>query len=252
MRKAKEMFEKMSKEDEKLIEEEDKDIEEKAKKDEERKASKEEEQASFAREEPTEKEEVDQSQKEDLSMFERDLKLPEEGAMCVDSNLQAAKYLLVHLMNRINKSFATWWKYNILPPIERERSNSGRAGSDPMSLGEDFHSNQSIPKLVSLVSSRTLSISTGSEETNPIRNFWKTVSTSRAYPMRRFIHKIPWAIYRIGMNQQDLAKMIEQNRVQTENQKTRRRMLGGSAEVVEKVMKTILVQNDPSYATIDV
>ena len=46
-------------------------------------------------------------------MFERDLSLPEEGAMCVDSNPQAAKYLMVQLMNRINKDMNTWWKFNV-------------------------------------------------------------------------------------------------------------------------------------------
>ena len=49
------------------------------------------------------------------------------------------------------------------------------------------------------------------------------------------------------MNPDDLGKMIEHNRVQTENQKNRRRMLGGSAEVVDKVMKTVMIQSDPSY-----
>ena len=46
-------------------------------------------------------------------MFERDLTLPDEGAMCIDSNIHAAKYLMVQLMNRINKDMNTWWKYNI-------------------------------------------------------------------------------------------------------------------------------------------
>lgn len=250
MRKAKEMFEKMSKEDEKLIEEEDKDIEEKAKKDEERKASKEEEQASFAREEPTEKEEVDQSQKEDLSMFERDLKLPEEGAMCVDSNLQAAKYLLVHLMNQINKSFATWWKYNIATD-RKGKIELWKSGFRPDVTGGGFPFKPIDPQTGEpgiLTDLEYLDKLRGNQSNKKLLKDCEHIA-ARAYPMRRFIHKIRWAIYRIGMNQQDLAKMIEQNRVQTENQKTRRRMLGGSAEVVEKVMKTILVQNDPSYAT---
>ena len=48
------------------------------------------------------------------------------------------------------------------------------------------------------------------------------------------IHKIRWAIYRIGMDQNDLSKMIEHNRNQTLLQKTRRDYLGGTAEIMEK------------------
>ena len=108
----------MSKENEKQIDEEQEDIEKKVREDEERHAQegsamKTDEHASFAEEEQKEKKESDQPQDEDLSMFEMDLKLPDEGAMCVDTNLQAAKYMLVHLMNRVNRSIATWWKYNI-------------------------------------------------------------------------------------------------------------------------------------------
>ena len=108
----------MSKEEENLIEEEDRDIEEQMKEEEERSRRQKEEQsrkeeASFAKEEPQEAEGAEQEQEEDLSMFERDLSLPEEGAMCVDSNPQAAKYLMVQLMNRINKDMNTWWKFNV-------------------------------------------------------------------------------------------------------------------------------------------
>jgi len=53
-------------------------------------------------------------------MFERDLKLPEEGAMCVDSNLQAAKYMI---MKRVHKGMNTWWKYNVATDRERKLTN---------------------------------------------------------------------------------------------------------------------------------
>ncbi len=46
---------------------------------------------SFAKDEPVIDE---QKTKEDLSMFERDLVLPMQGALCEDSNMQAAKYMI--------------------------------------------------------------------------------------------------------------------------------------------------------------
>jgi len=51
--------------------------------------------------------------------------------------------------------------------------------------------------------------------------------------MIRFIHKLRWAIYRIGMNHENLTEMVNHNKTQTENQKKRRSMLGGSARIVE-------------------
>ena len=69
----------------------------------------------------------------------------------------------------------------------------------------------------------------------------------RAYSMQRFLHKLRWAIYRIGMDQNlnDLNAMIQHNRNQVELQKARRAWLGGSAHLVEG----IVIQNDPSYTT---
>ena len=63
--------------------------------------------------------------------------------------------------------------------------------------------------------------------------------------MTRFIHKLRWAVYRIGMNQADLTAMVNHNKSQTELQKSRKAMLGGSASIIEKV----IIQNDPSYTT---
>ena len=71
----------------------------------------EENQPSFAKEDPVEKEEETNEMKEDLSMFERNLTLPDEGAICVDSNLQAVKYVIVYIMSRINRQINAWWKY---------------------------------------------------------------------------------------------------------------------------------------------
>ena len=65
----------------------------------------------------------------------------------------------------------------------------------------------------------------------------------RGYQMIRFIHQIRWAIYRIGMSREDVEKMIDHNKIQTENQKARRAMLGRSGGIVEAV----IIQNDPTF-----
>ena len=61
--------------------------------------------------------------------------------------------------------------------------------------------------------------------------------------MIRFIHQIRWAIYRIGMSREDIEEMIAHNKVQTENQKARKAMLGRSGGIVEAVV----IQNDPTF-----
>ena len=52
---------------------------------------------SFADEEPGDKPQGTNEEAEDLSMIERDLRLPDEVAVCTDSNLQAAKYMVIYL-----------------------------------------------------------------------------------------------------------------------------------------------------------
>ena len=54
-----------------------------------------------------------------------------------------------------------------------------------------------------------------------------------------------WAVYRIGMNQTDLNAMVIHNKNQVDQQKNRKAWLGGSANIVERV----IIQNDPSYTT---
>ncbi len=63
--------------------------------------------------------------------------------------------------------------------------------------------------------------------------------------MTVFLHKMRWAMYRIGLSQQDIAQMIEHNRSQTEVQKARKAMLRGSGKIVEATM----FQTDPSFST---
>lgn len=85
---------------------------------------------SFAKEEPEEEFKRSKIPKEDLSMFERDLVLPEEGAMRVDCNLQAAKYMVLHLLRRIHRRFNTWWKFNVA--ISREKKLEITGGDYPI------------------------------------------------------------------------------------------------------------------------
>ena len=184
-------------------------------------------------------------------MFERDLTLPEEGAMCVDSNLQAAKYLMVQLMNRINKDMNTWWKYNVATDRKGKIAN-WKNGYRPDVTGKDYPVKDidpmtGEPKALSDLEyiQRLQSIKTYEKQ---MKHGGSHIAT-RAYAVHRLIHKIRWAIYRIGMDQKDLSKMIEHNRAQTLLQKTRRDYLGGTAEIMEKVAQKVLIQNDPSYTT---
>ena len=70
-------------------------------------------------------------------MFERDLRLPDEGAMCIDSNLQSAKNMIIYLMKRVNKGINTWWKYNITTP-RKEKLKLWEQGSRPDVTGSKY------------------------------------------------------------------------------------------------------------------
>lgn len=62
------------------------------------------------------------------------------------------------------------------------------------------------------------------------------------------IHKIRWAIYRIGMDAERFNEMIEHVKVQTNNQKARKSMLG----IVQKLSKqssSRTIPVTPQYAS---
>ena len=255
-RRAQEAFDNMPKEEEILIEEEDRNFEEQMKEDEERQKRQEreqsqEEETSFAKEVPRETKEEEQAQEEDLSMFERDLTLPDEGAMCIDGNLQAAKYLMVQLMNRIKKDTNTWWKYNVATDRKGKVAN-WENGFGPDVTGKNYPVKEIDPMTGE---PKALSELEYIQRLRSIKTYEKQLKTGgshiaiRAYAVHKLIHKIRWGIYRIGMDQKDLGKMIEHNRTQTLLQKTRRDYLGGTAEIMEKVVQKVLIQNDPSYTT---
>ena len=255
-RRAQEAFDSMPEEEEILIEEADRNFEEQMRENEERQRRQEQEktqgeEASFAEEVPEESKEEGQAQEEDLSMFERDLTLPDEGAMCIDTNIHAAKYLMAQLMNRINKDMKTFWKFNIVTDRKGKLANWEK-GFRPDLTGKDYPVKEIDPVTGE---PKALSELEYIQRIRSIKSYEKLLEmggghmTARAYAVHKLIHKIRWAIYRIGMDQNDLSNMIEHNRQQTLLQKTRRDYLGGTAEIVEKVVEKVLIQNDPSYTT---
>lgn len=138
MRKAQEALEKMSQENKTQIEEDEKKIREEVggfdKEDiKTEEATEETEDTSFAKEEPRDKNEEKRAQAEDLPMFERDFKLPEEGAMCLDSSLQAARYMIIYLMKRVNKGMNTWSKFNVATDREQKLANWAKGFRGPIS-----------------------------------------------------------------------------------------------------------------------
>ena len=183
---------------------------------------------------------------EDLSMFERNLQLPEEGAMCLDSNLQAAKYLVIYLMKRMQKSINTWWKVNI-NTSRKDKLEAWKKGFRPDVTGDSYPVKDIDP-----LSGEPYALE-GLEYLTWMRNHGKYKECAegnetiivRSYLMSRFLHKLRWAFYRIGMNQNDLNAMIVHNKKQTEQQKARRAYLGGTAPIVEG----LVIQSDPSYIT---
>ena len=113
-----------------------------------------------------------------LSMFERDLILPEEGAVCVDGNLQAAKYMIIHLMKRIHKGMNALWKFNVATDREHKLKNR-EAGYRPDITGADFPVKEIDPRtgepgLLTEVEYLTI----GSEETTNLKTRLSSVNIS--------------------------------------------------------------------------
>ena len=203
-------------------------------------------QPSFAKEDPGEKEEEMHEEKEDLSMFERNLTLPDEGVICLDSNLQAVKYDIVYIMRRINRQINAWWKYNIALTREQKIANWEK-GFRPEVTGGEYPVKNIDPstgepekltpfELIDRLKNQTVAseLIQGAEHLVP-----------RAYEVAIVLHKMMWAFYRTGRSKEDFGAMVAHNKRQTDFQLAQRRMLKGSARVVEMVM----VQNDPSYST---
>ena len=183
---------------------------------------------------------------EDLSMFERNLQLPEEEAMCLDSNLQAAKYLVIYLMKRMQKSINTWWKVNI-NTSRKDKLEAWKKGFRPDVTGDSYPVKDIDPLSGELYALEGLEYLTWMRNHGKYKEFVEGNETIivRSYLMSRFLHKLRWAFYRIGLNQNDLNAMIVHNKKQTEQQKARRAYLGGTAPIVER----LVIQSDASYIT---
>ena len=247
VRKAKETFEQYPEDHKKRIEEDEEEISKMADERTEVKTEPtEESQPSFAKEEPGEKEDQTKESKEDLSMFERNLTMPDEGALCVDSNLQAVKYVIVYIMSRMNRSINTWWKFNIALTRE-DKLESWKNGYRPEVTGGEFPVKPIDP------------VTGEPEKLTPIELLMRLRNQDvgkkliegaehmvpRAYEVAVVLHKMMWAYYRSGKSKEDFLAMIRHNQRQTDLQLMQKRMLKGSAAVVEMVM----VQNDQSYST---
>ena len=247
IRKAQETLDRHSEAHKKRIEEDEEEIRKMAdKRTEVKEEPTEESQPSFTKGDPGEKEEETKESKEDLSMFERNLTLPDEGAICVDSNLQAVKYVIVYIMSRINRNINAWWKYNIALTREDKLEN-WKNGFRPEVTGGEFPVKpidpatgepEKLSPMDLLTRLRNQDVASqlivGAEHLVP-----------RAYEVAIVLHKMMWAYYRTGRSKEDFVAMIKHNQRQTDLQLMQKRMLKGSAAVVEMAM----VQNDQSYST---
>ena len=250
--KAQKENEQLPKESKERIQEDEKEVEVNAEgfgkeKDEQSKQRKEKsEEKSFADDDQQRDPQEGNEGFEDLSMFERNLQLPEEGAMCLDSNLQAAKYLVIYLMKRMQKGINTWWKVNI-NTSRKDKLKAWENGYRPDVTGDSYPVKDIDP-----LSGEPHALE-GMDYLTWMRNHGKYGQfvegnesiIVRSYNMTRFLRKLRWAFYRIGLNQNDLNAMIVHNKNQTDQQKVRRAYLGGSAPIVEG----IVIQSDPSYVT---
>ena len=250
--KAQKENEQLPKESKERIQEDEKEVEVKAEelgeeRDEQSKQKKEKsDEKSFADDDQQKDPLEGNEEYEDLSMFERNLQLPEEGAMCMDSNLQAAKYLIIYLMKRMQKGINTWWKVNI-NTSRKDKLKAWEKGYRPDVTGDSYPIKSVDPLSGEPHALEGMDYLTWMRNHGKYRQFVEGNESIivRSYNMARFLHKLRWAFYRIGLNQNDLSAMIAHNKNQTEQQKVRRAYLGGSAPIVEG----IVIQSDPSYVT---
>ena len=184
------------------------------------------EERSFADDDQQRDPQAENEEFQDLSMFERDLRLPEEGAMCVDTNLQAAKYMIIYLMKRVQKGINTWLKFNITTS-RKEKLRLWREGFRPEVTGKEYPVKDVDPLSGEPKGLKGLEYLTWMRNHGKFREYvdgGESIIVC-SYYMQRFLHKLRWAIYRIGMNQADLNAMIVHNKNQTDQQKAGRAWL---------------------------
>ena len=168
------------------------------------------------------------------------------GAICVDSNLQAVKYVMVYIMKRINRQINAWWKYSIALTREQKIANWNK-GFRPEITGSDFPVKPIDPNTGEPEKLSNIELLEGLRSQTKASELVKNAEhlVPRAYEVSILLHKIQWAFYRAGKSKEDFQAMFEHNKRQTQLQLAQRAMVKGSAKVVEMVM----VQNDPSYST---
>ena len=96
-----------------------------------------EDKSSFAQDHPEETTTESTGPAKDLSMFERNLRLPDEGTECIDSNLQATKYVMIYLMRRMQRGLSTWTTHNIKADRKAKLENRAK-GFRPEFAGGTF------------------------------------------------------------------------------------------------------------------
>ena len=245
--KAQEALNKLTEEEKKKIEKDEEEINRVAdQKKEVKEEIIEENQPSFAKEVPGEKEEEIHEEKEDLSMFERNLTLPDEGAICLDSNLQAVKYVMVYVMKRIHRQINTWWKHNIALPREQKIAN-WENGFRPEVTGGEYPVKKIDPNTGEPEKLSPMELIERLKNQDVASGLLKGAEhlVPRAYEIAIILHKMMWAFYRTGRSKEDFNAMVDHNKRQTDLMMAQRQLLRGSARVVGMVM----VQNDPSYST---
>ena len=200
--KAQKENEQLPKESKERIQEDEKEVEVNAEglgeeKDEQSKQEKEKyEEKSFADDDQQKDPQEGNEEYEDLSMFERNLQLPEEGAMCLDSNLQAAKYLVIYLMKRMQKGINTWWKVNI-NTSRKDKLKAWENGFRPEVTGDSYPVKDIDPLSGEPYALEGLDYLTWMRNHGKYGQFVEGNESIivRSYNMARFLHKLRWAFY---------------------------------------------------------
>ena len=149
-------------------------------------------------------------------------------------------------MKRMQKGINTWWKVNI-NTSRKDKLKAWENGFRPEVTGDSYPVKDIDPLSGEPHALEGLDYLTWMRNHGKYGQFVEGNESIivRSYNMARFLHKLRWAFYRIGLNQNDLNATIVHNKNQTDQQKVRRAYLGGRAPIVEG----IVIQSDPSYVT---
>ena len=62
----------------------------------------------------------------------------------------------------------------------------------------------------------------------------------RSYNMARFLHKLRWAFYRIGLNQNGLSAMIAHNRIRPNNKRSAGHILEEARQLLKGLSSRVI------------